>query len=161
MLLETPHRVSCKFVEHNNKIMATLETASPQLVEDLRTEACYYENFEEYFDNLGRVLGQYAYDPDLIINVDETTTNAEKLKKTTKVLYDPNIDVRPIAAVEPKVEHITLCCGISASGNALRPTFIIKNKNITVEDTLISATFDYGEYALASSGKGWQDSVSN
>lgn len=154
-------KVSRKFVQNNFQIMKTLDTAKPQLVEDLRIEACVYDNFVPFFDKLKRHYDEYDYDPDLIINVDETTTVAEKSKKTTIVLFDPSIDVRPTAAIEPKVEHVTLCCAIAASGKGLRPVFIIKNKNVTVEDTLTGALFSYGDYGLASSYNGWQDAVSD
>ena len=66
-------------------------------VEDLRIEACYYENFVQFFNKLTEMTSAYEYDKDLIINVDETTTSADKTKRTTKVLYDPSIDIRPMA----------------------------------------------------------------
>lgn len=64
-----------------------------------------------------------------------------------------------MASVPSKQEHITLCCAIAASGKSLIPTFIIKNKTISVEDTLQGPQFACGDYAIASSANGWQDSV--
>ncbi len=152
-------KVSRKFLYKNTTVTETLDTARPQLVEELRIDACEYTNIQPFFDRLKGYYDSYDYDPDLIINVDETTTNAEKSKKTTIVLFDPSLEMRPTCAIEPKVEHITLCCGVSASGKALKPVFIIKNKNVTTEDTLTGPLFSYGEYGLASSYNGWQDKV--
>ena len=158
-ILDNGRRLSNKFIAMNTYVMSALDTASPQLVEDLRIEACYYDNFVEFFNRLTDMCGVYDYIPDLIINVDETTTNAEKSKRATKVLYDPTIEVRPVAKMQPKVEHITLCCSIAASGKALRPLFIIKNKHVTVEDEIVASRFDCGDYGLCWSPNGWQDSV--
>jgi len=159
-ILDNMRRVSKKFICNNNYIMTTLDVAVPQPVEDLRIEACYFQNFADFFDRLREVYSEHPYDADLIINVDETTTNAEKTKRTTKVLFDPGIDVRPMAKVPAKVEHITLCCGIAASGKSLMPVFIIKNKNVIAEDEIVGSKFDCGNYGLAWSSNGWQDSVS-
>jgi hypothetical protein len=98
-ILDNGRRLSNKFIAMNTYVMSALDTASPQLVEDLRIEACYYENFVEFFNRLRDMCGAYDYIPDLIINVDETTTNAEKSKRSTKVLYDPTIEVRPVAKI--------------------------------------------------------------
>jgi len=139
--------------------MDKLEVASPQPVEELRIQASFYENFLRFFQLWTRLLGEHAYDTDLIINVDETTTNAEKCKTTTKVIFDPSLDIRPMATITGKVEHVTMCSGISASGRSLMPMFIIKNKNVTVEDSLSGPLFDCGAYGIASSPNGWQDGV--
>ena len=112
-----------------------------------------------FFERLRVIYADHAYDPDLIINVDETTTTAEKTKRSTRVFYDPEIDIRPMAKVAPKMEHITLCCGIAASGKALMPVFIIKNKHINAEEELNGELFDYGTYALCWSQNGWQEAV--
>jgi hypothetical protein len=142
--------------------MSKLSVAVPRPVEMLRIEACTYENFKDFFDRLKMVYESHdEYDLDLIINVDETTTHAEKSKRTTRVLFDPEIYAVPIAKIESKIEHVTMCCAISASGKALVPVFIIKNKNITAEACLIGCEFDCGDYAVASSPNGWQDSVSS
>ncbi len=159
-LLPADKKVSAKFVQNNSYIMATLESGSPQIVEQLRIEACFYNNFVGFFDRLNDMMRIYQYDPDLIINVDETTTNAEKSKKSTKVLFDPSINVRPMAVYGSKVEHVTLCCAVTASGKSLCPVFIIKNQNVTVEDSLRGPTFDCGDYGIATSPNGWQDTVS-
>ncbi len=153
-------KISSKFVGNNSNIMDGLDTCAPQLVEELRVEACVYENFIEFFGRLKTLYDTHNFDTDLIINVDETTTNAEKCKKSTTVLFDPTLDIRPVAVVEPKVEHITLCCAISASGNSLRPVFIIKNKSCFVETDLNYVLFDYGDSAVGSNHNGWQDAVS-
>ncbi len=160
-LLDGDEKVSQKYVCKNNYIMNILKTAVPQPVEELRIEACYYQNFRDFFNRLEMEVRLYNYDPDLIINVDETTTNAEKSKRSTHVLYDPTINIRPIATYGSKTEHITMCSAITASGKSLTPTFIIKNKNVTVEDTVVGPLCDCGDYALASSPNGWQDGVSD
>jgi hypothetical protein len=140
--------------------MGKLSVAVPRPVEQLRIEACTYENFKAFFERLKAVYDSHEYDTDLIINVDETTTHAEKSKRTTRVLFDKNIYEVPIAAIENKVEHVTMCCAISASGNGLVPVFIVKNKTITTEGCLTGCQFDCGDYGIASSPNGWQDSVS-
>ncbi len=160
VLENTRTTVSRKFISMNNYIMGALDIAAPQHVEDLRIEACYYENFVLFFNRLRAMHEAYNYLPDLIINVGETTTNAEKCKRTTKVLFDPTIDVRPMATIAPKAEHITLCCAAAASGKHLRPVFIIKNWNVTVEDEAVGLQFDCGNYGLCWSPNGWQDAVS-
>ena len=158
-ILNNEGKISPKFIQNNRVIMRDLDTAVPQPVEDLRIEACYYDNFVQFFNKLRDMTTAYQYDRDLVINVDETTTSADTTKRTTKVLYDPNIDVRPMASVPSKQEHVTLCCGIAASGKSLIPTFIIKNKSVSVEDSLVGPQFDCGDYAIASSANGWQDAV--
>ena len=52
-----------------------------------------------------------------------------------------------------------MCCAIAASGKSLIPTFIIKNKSISVENSLVGPQFDCGDYAIASSANRWQDGV--
>lgn len=39
-------------------------------------------------------MAEDRFDTDLIVNMDETTTNAEKTKKAPKVLYEPGIGMR-------------------------------------------------------------------
>ena len=159
---EVPGRepVSPWFVLKNERIMENFELGVPQQVEEIRIEASTYENIAPFYARLAEMYNSHTYDPDLIINVDETTTFAEKSKRSTLVLFDPTINIRPMAVVEPKQEHITLCCGVSASGRHLTPSFIIKNKTVTVEDCLFSLEFGCGEYGIAHSPNGWQDSVS-
>ncbi len=99
-LLDGDEKVSQKYVCKNNYIMNILKTAVPQPVEELRIEACYYQNFRDFFNRLEMEVRLYNYDPDLIINVDETTTNAEKSKRSTHVLYDPTINIRDSQAIE-------------------------------------------------------------
>jgi len=134
--------------------------SSPQDIEALKIEACTYETFVNFFNQWNSALQDQEYVPDLIINVDETTSIAERKKKTTKVLFDPSIGIRPVTAFESKVEHVTMCCGISASGNHTIPTFIIKNKTVGAEDELRFEYFDHGNYALQYSYNGWQETVS-
>jgi hypothetical protein len=64
-----------------------------------------------------------------------------------------------MAKISGKVEHITLCCAITASGKSLMPVFIIKNKGATGEDEIGGSAFNCGKYGLAWSANGWQDSV--
>ena len=161
VLANSHRKVSSSFVMENPRIMGTLEVGSPQQVEGLRIEACIYENFVNFFDRWNAALLDQEFDPDLIINVDETTSNAQKTKTSTMVLFDPNIEIRPITAVESKVEHVTLCCGVSASGKCTIPSFIIKNKTISVEDELLTDFFDHGQYAVQYSYNGWQETVSS
>lgn len=160
-LLDGAMKISPKFIQNNNYIMGTLELGSPQIVEELRIAACYYDNFVPFFDRLSAIMSAYAYDMDLIINVDETTCNAEKSKQATKVLFDPSLNIRPMATYEGKVEHVTLCCAITASGKSLMPVFIIKNKNVTLEDCIVGPLSDCGDYGIASSPNGWQDTVNS
>lgn len=159
-LLNNLNPVSPKFVSNNKKINEKFKLATPQKVEALRIAACNYKNFKKFFSKLENMLNAHSYDPDLVINVDETTCYAEGTERTTKVLYDPDIEVKPQAAISAKEQHITLCCGIAASGNALTPTFIIKNKTVTTEACLKGPSFDYGDYSLAYSTNGWQEAVS-
>jgi hypothetical protein len=113
----------------------------------------------EFFNRWNAALQDQEYDPDLIIIVGETTSNADKKKTTTKVLFDPNIGIQPVTACESKVEHVTMCCGISASGIHTIPTLVIKNKIVSVEDELRFDYFDNGSYALQYSYNEWQESV--
>jgi hypothetical protein len=158
MLAKTNRRVSPRFVQHNLKIMSNLEVGGPQEVETQRIE-CTYETFVDFFNRWNAALQEQEYDPDLIINVDETTSNAGKKRRTTKVLFDPNIGIRPVTACESKEEHATMSCGISASGNHTIPTFIMKTKTVSVEDELKFDYFDNGSYALQYSYNWWQDCV--
>lgn len=155
------NQASPRFAQNNRVIHEYLSVAKPQPVEELRIQCSYYENFKKFFDKLKLMMEKGEYDEDLIINVDETTCQATETRSTKYVLFDKNIDERPQIAITPKEEHITLCCGISASGKALMPTFIIKNKNVTVEDSIRGPRFDCGNYGLASSENGWQDSVNS
>lgn len=140
--------------------MDVLKLIAPQNVEQLRVDASNYANLMLFFDELKSLHAQYQFDPDLIINVDETTTNAEKTKLTTRVLYDPSLNVSPVTTYGGKLEHVTLCSAITASGKSLTPMFIIKNKTVSSEASLRGPDFDCGDYALAYSPNGWQDSVS-
>ena len=152
-------KVSPWYIFKNKGIMSVLKLTAPQPVEEARINACTTENFANFFIKLENMMDQYPYDPELIINFDETTVVAERSKRTTRVFCDPELPVRPIAVVEPKQEHITLCCAITASGRALTPVFILKNKTVGVEASLRRYKFDCGPYGLASSTNGWQDSV--
>ena len=158
-ILNESNQASSRFIQNNRIIHEALSIAKPQPVEDLRIQCSHYENFKKFFEKLEIMLRNETYDDDLIINVDETTCQATETKSSKYVLFDKNIDQRPQVPITPKEEHITLCCGISASGKALMPTFIIKNKNVTVEDSIRGPKFDCGNYGLASSENGWQDSV--
>jgi hypothetical protein len=153
-------KVSDRFVSKNTAIMKDLDVATPQLVEELRVQACNYENLKEFYERLQVALSATTYDLDLIINVDETSTHAEKTKKSLKVLFDPELNMRPITTYEGLKQHVTLSCGISASGKRTLPCFIIKNKTVTVEQALKTTSFDHGNYALQYSINGWQDKVS-
>jgi hypothetical protein len=159
LLEDSDVKVSDRFVSKNTNIMAHFDVASPQLVEELRVVACTYTNFVDFFANLETELASYAYDRDLIINVDETSTHAEKTKKKFKVLFVPNSAMRPVTTYEGLKEHITMCCGVSVSGKKTMPTFIIKNKTASAEQALKTTSFDHGNYALQYSVNGWQDTV--
>lgn len=140
--------------------MDALKLVAPQNVEQIRVEATTYPNLMLFFDQLEELCAQNAFDADLIINMDETTTNAEKAKFTTRVLYDPSLNISPVTTYGGKLEHTTLVSGITASGKSLTPMFIIRNKTVSSEAALRGPEFDCGEYTLAYSPNGWQDSVS-
>jgi len=159
ILEDSSTKVSARFVSKNSNIMENLDTATPQLVEELRVRACNYENFQTFFEEVQEAMTAIRYDPDLIINVDETSTHAEKTKKSLKVLFDPAINMRPITTYEGLQHHVTLSCGISASGKRTIPCFIIKNKTVSAEQSLKFSSFDHGNYALQYSINGWQDKV--
>ena len=151
--------VSKSYVCMNPRIMEQLKLASPQVVEELRIACSTYENISNFFERWIAALSLHQYDPDLIINCDETTSNAEKFKTTTKVLFDPNIDIRPITTIGGKLEHVTLNVGISASGKHTIPCFIIKNKSINAEEELRYDYFNHGSYGIQYSYNGWQEAV--
>lgn len=151
--------VSRNYVSMNSRIMEQLRLGSPQVVEELRIAASTYENISNFFERWIAALSRHPYDSDLIINCDETTTNAEQFKSTKKVLFDPNIDIRPITSVPSKMEHVTLNVGISASGKHTLPCFIIKNKSIIAEDELRFTYFNHGSYCVQYSYNGWQEAV--
>jgi hypothetical protein len=109
LLEDTEEKVSHRFVSMNKTIMSLFRVATSQLVEDIRIEATKYEAFVDFFGRLRAVFESCTYDPDLIINCDETSTHAEKSKKTFEVLYDPELNMRPITNYEGMKEHVTLC----------------------------------------------------
>ena len=158
-LLEGQPPVSNSFISSNDYLLENLRAGVPQEVEALRVEASTFENFQNFFQRLEGCYSRHDYDPDMIINVDESTTHAGKVHRSTKVLYDPDLNIRPISSGETKEEHVTLCLGISASGKRLEPHFIVKNKNVTVEATLRNEYFDCGSYSLSYSPNGWQSKV--
>lgn len=162
ILLEgTDRKVSVRFVSKNNYIMSHFDTGPPSYIEDLRLRESTYENFTNFFNRYLARMSSTQYDRDLILNVDETTTNAEMSASTVFVLYDPEINVDPMVAVEGKKEHVTLCCGISVSGKKTIPSFIIKNKTVSAEQSLLFSSFDHGPYMLQYSPNGWQDTVND
>lgn len=159
-LLLGEYKVSRNYVSMNAYFKQFIRFGSPQPVEEARIQACYYDNFKAFFEMWGQALGEREYDPDLIINMDETTANAEKCKRTTQVLYDPAMNIRPMATVAGKMEHVTVVAAITASGKHLLPVFIIGNSTILDEDGLCGPDFNCGDYGIGSSPNGWQDSVS-
>lgn len=106
-------------------------------------------------------MAEGHFDTDLIVNMDETTTNAEKTKKAPKVLYEPGIGMDPVTMYGGKTEQVTMISAVTASGKRLIPVFIIKNKTVTTEVGLRFHSFNCGEYLIGSSPNGWQDNVSN
>jgi hypothetical protein len=151
-------KVSLTFVSNNKRLKDKFHLVSPQIVEYLRVEACNCDNFDEFFDRLRRRYSRH-FDPDFIINVDETSTTALKTKRSTKVLYDPDLNLRPISLGETKEEHVTLTCAVSASGRLLCPCFIIKNQSVSGEADLHTPLFPCGPYMLQYTN-GWHTSVS-
>ena len=59
------------------------------------------------------MLNAHSYDPDLVIIVDETTCYAEGTERTTKVLYDPDIEVKPQAAISAKEQQYYLLSAVA------------------------------------------------
>ena len=87
--------VGPKWIYKNDYILSNVKSIVPRPVEDLRIEACTYANFREFFQRLGNRYSAYNYDTRLIVNVDETTTHAGATHRSTLVLFDPNVPVRP------------------------------------------------------------------
>lgn len=161
--LLSPHgkEISHRYLEKNQFIQNNLDLGRPINIEEVRINACKYNVFESFFNEYLSKLFEHKYDPRLIINFDETTTNAEKSKVTSRVLYSSDLNIAPTVPIESKSEHITLAAAISASGEALTPYFIIKNKTVTSEQALFGKHFWFGPYALAYDASGWENSVSN
>jgi hypothetical protein len=152
-------KVSPSYLWKNKKVKDTFQLVSPQLVEYLRVQACTYQNFDHFFN---RLTSRYAreFKPEFIVNVDETSTSVLRTKKAIKVLYDPDLDIQAIANGDTNEEHVTLTCAVSASGEMLRPCFIIKNQTVTGEADLHCPLFPCAPYLLQYSPNGWQSSVS-
>jgi hypothetical protein len=104
-------------------------------------------------------LGGYD-DPDLIINFDETSIGAKEKKTNPKVWIDLSIGPCPPRKKQEKKEHITLCCGVSASGKRLPPIFMLKNQSAAAEAALVGPEYDFGPYGLQHSAKAYQTAVS-
>jgi hypothetical protein len=158
-LLKGDRTVSDRFLLENSTIMAQLKTKCPKKVDQDRTNASFYGNFTEFFEKLTILVESGVFDTDLIFNVDETKASANEPKGAAQVVYDPDISI-PTTAFDCMDEHITLTCGISASGKRLMPVFIIKNKSITTERILRGPHFEYGDFGIQHSKDGWQNAVS-
>lgn len=153
--------ISNAWVMENKTINEHLQLILPKEVEKDRIDACDFEHFDAYFQRLELLRWAYPYDPDLIINMDETNNSSSKSKKKEKVFYDPKISVEPLVGTEKLTSHISVVCSIAASGEHLTPVFIIKNKTATHEADLYNPLFRVEDYGLVYSPEGWQNGVSS
>lgn len=128
-------------------------------MEKVRIDATEYKTFTSVFDELKALFTLHHFDPDLVINVDETGANAEEPGRNAKVLTSKKSKVQPMRAADDKKVHVTVTCAIAASGKCLRQVFIIKNKTTTIKGRLKNNSFDYGEYGIVHAPKGWQNEV--
>jgi hypothetical protein len=150
--------ISERLVLHNRYIMGKLNTKCPQKVDQDRIAASVYTNFINFFAELQALMDQHSFQPDLILNMDETKISAGATKNAAEVLYDEELGM-PVSSHEPLEDHITFSCGVSASGMRLLPVFIVKNKSVNCEKILRGANFQYGDFGMQHSTKGWQDAV--
>jgi hypothetical protein len=157
-LLTDGRWVSDRFLLDNSFIMSKLKAKCPQKVDSDRIDASVYTNFIDFFTVLQSLMDTHHFDPDLIINMDETKVSTSATKNAVKVMYDEKISL-PTSAYEPLDDHITFSCSVSASGRRLLPVFIMKNKTLACEKILRTAHFEYGDFGMQHSCKGWQDAV--
>ena len=135
--------------------MSTSDASSvPQSVEELRLQACSYENLAAFFAQLKDVYDSHQYDADLVVNVDVAATNSRKRKRNAGDSFDSTTKKAAKSG-----DQISLCCGVSASGKPLMPVFIMNRKYVTVECEINTSIFDCGSYGLAYSPSGWDNSV--
>jgi hypothetical protein len=160
-LLEDERMVSASYFRSNVRIMEKLQTKKPQVVDSARIDANKFDNFIPFFEDLNMLLASGQFVPDLIVNVDETATDATERKAKVDVVCHKDVKQAATRGKEAPEEHVTLCCGVSASGRRTKPVFIIKNKTASTEAALSGEYFQYGEYGLQCSANGWQDSVSS
>lgn len=160
ILLTDGRSVSESYLCKNANIMRHFKRIAPSQVEAQRQEASIYSNVLPFFERLHHAFSYYKYDPDLVINFDETSAGAKELKKGGgRVLCDPTIGVHPQRSTQDKQEHVTLSCGVSASGKRMPPIYLLRNKTITSEFFLTRPYFDFGPYGFQYSPKGYQTKV--
>lgn len=160
VLLKDGRFVSDSYLCKNAKIMHHFKKITPSRVEAERQKASIYSNVLPFFERLYNVFAVNKYDPDLVINFDETSAGAKEHKKGGgKVLCDPSIGVHPQRSTESKEEHVTLSCGVSASGKRMPPIYVLRNQTVSSELHLTLPHFDFGPYGFQYSLKGYQTKV--
>lgn len=159
-LLKDGRFVSDGYLAKNHNIMRHFKRTAPRIVEQQRFEASIYSNVLPFFEVLVNAFMVTNYDPDLVINFDETGLGARETKVTTRVLYDESIGPCPQKAKPDKQEHVTLCCSVAASGKRLPPVYMLRNKTVSAEASLAGSHFDFGPYGFQYSNKGYQTTVS-
>jgi hypothetical protein len=157
-LLHAGRSISERYLRGHAAIRAKLDIKVPVEVEEQRLQASTYANVKPFFVKLSELYRTHKFDPDLVINFDETKAHAGPRKKSAQVMYNPKLG-RPTSATHGLQEMITLSCGVSASGKCLLPTFIIKNKTVTCEGRLFGPEFAFGKYGIQYSSSGWQTEV--
>lgn len=163
MIVDSPYpdrHISDTFVYKNKVFVDKLSLVKPLRIEDIRLKACQYDIFKDYFNNLSKLMSEKNFDPDLIVNMDETTASAAETRASKSAYCVKELNIPAVSAKLPPDEHITLSCAVSASGRALIPTFILSNKTVGAEDKMHAKYFNYGPYNLTYSASGWQDNVS-
>ena len=88
-------------------------------IETLRRIGCDEVVIRDFFEKHRDLLDR---DPRLIFNMDETMVTANR---RFKVLYPK--DRSPLTESSPKYPHITACITIGATGDVLKPFFILQN----------------------------------
>jgi hypothetical protein len=74
------------FVCKNNVFREKLTLGKHLRIEEVRLKACQYGSFNKYFDDLVKLVKDKNFDPDLIVNFDESTASAAgTLRVTTSV----------------------------------------------------------------------------
>jgi hypothetical protein len=159
-LIQDDRMVSQSYLYNNETIKKKLKIVKPKMVEEVRINATVYDIFVPKFTELQELMKEYKFDPDLIINVDETKANAGEPRAAAKVMAHKEEKLDPMRGISGKEEHISLCAGVSASGKALPPVFILKNLTVKVEKWLRNKKFDYGPYGIMHAASAWQNEVS-